>query len=68
VKQRILSVLAGTVLAFTGAAVIAPVADAQIMYKCQKWNWFIGWRTVYTTDWRWYTGNGWTCYCINQYP
>lgn len=39
-------------------------ASAAIMYKCKIYNWFIGWRTVYTTDWRYYQERGWQCYCI----
>lgn len=33
-------------------------------YECRTYNWFIGWRVVYTNDWRYYTDRGWTCYCI----
>lgn len=77
-KKKLFGIIASTVLVFTSVAVIAPATGAQAttvvsaakgyaaapLYKCRKYNWFIGWRTVYTTDWRSYQNDGWQCYCI----
>lgn len=67
-RRKLAAVVAAVVVALGGGVAIAQPAEAQILYKCQKWNWFFGWRVVYTTDFRSYTNSGWTCYCIDQYP
>jgi hypothetical protein len=71
--------LAATVL--TAAMLIAPTvipaavsstANAvTLQYKCQRYDWFFGWRTRYTTDYNYVRelmNSGWTCFCIAQYP
>lgn len=46
------------------------MVKAAPLYKCKKWNWFIGWRTIYTSDIGYVVSlmnSGWTCYCVNGY-
>lgn len=53
------------------AAVSSTASAATLQYKCQRYDWFFGWRTRYTTDYgyvRELMNSGWTCYCIATYP
>lgn len=53
------------------AAVSSTASAVSLQYKCSRYDWFFGWRIRYTTDYsyvRQLQNDGWTCYCIAQYP
>lgn len=66
-KRRLLGIVTALVLSTATVVAIAPAPDAsasRIYYECRKYSWWWGWSIVHTTEWRYYTDKGYTCYCI----
>ncbi len=74
--RKALTATAIAVAMFMAPTVISVVVPGTanavtLQYKCQRYDWFFGWRTRYTTDYNYVRelmNSGWTCFCIAQYP